>query len=807
MKRTTTGRLRQYQRAACVLVACVILALAPWVAHAQQPPLTPPSPQVRKPIADAANRLGEIRIPVQAAWPAITATETGEAILTMDGCDFVSIAGAPRLPVQHVDIRLPAGARLSEYSLQDMVAEALPGTYNIVSVAPEAESEGGVQAPIAFEPPASRIFPESPVGISATRSNGDVQTITFRFYPLQYNLVSRTLTLIRSARIVVRYTQLAGVKPHNGTAQGSGPRGPQPAGNAESAGAAGYAIAVRSDLAQAEGIQKFKRHKESEGFTVYIMTPEDWAPYAGKDSADRLRAFLRDKWQAWNLQYLLIIGSASSIPMKTLYPSNTDHGTGWATPSDMYYADLTGSWDKDGDGFPGEFRDDAVDFGAELLVGRIPFDAEVYINPVLERTIAYETTYGEWRKRALLAMAILDYNSSGSPETDGAYLGESMAGFLTNAGFSTWRMYEAESGGTRLPYDAALDRDTLAASWANGYGFVSWWSHGSSTGAYRTLWTSNRTVRKPFADIYHLSSLATDNPPIVFQNACSNGVPQTYSLAAQVLRYGAIATIAPTAITWYRTGWRSIADGGSATFAYYFGDELITKEQTVGQALARARELHAARYLSSPGQQQTVLAFALYGDPSLQMKPRERQETFQTVQMQVKQGWNLLAMPTMAQSLPLPEGLSSIADAWQEVHAYDPTNAAEPWKVFTAGMPAEANTLRQLNSLQGFWLLATADATLTLQVPTSLAASGNAVEIHPGWNLVGFPGNAPTPADEALGDIATVVESVFTLDSNGDGAWLMYSSSAPPEANTLQTFEPGRGYWVYATAPATWHMP
>lgn len=803
MNRAPARRLTQYQRAAGVLVACIIFALTPWAARAQHPLPTPPLPQVREPTVDAGHRVGEIQISLRADKPTITATESGEVILAMDGYDLVSVAGAPRLPVQHVDVRLPARARLSDYSLEDIVAEALPGTYDIVRVAPEADSEGGIQAPIPFEPPASRLFPETPLEISATRFHGDEQTITFRFYPLRYDLASRSLTLIHSARIVIRYTQLGSAR-SQAKIQGSAQQTPQATVSAEATTAVSYAIAVRSDLAQTAGIQRFKRHKEAEGFTVYIITPDDWAQYPGKDSADRLRAFLQDKWQAWNLRYLLIIGSTSSIPMKTLYPSNADHGTSWATPSDMYYADLTGNWDKDGDGFPGEFRDDAVDFGAELLVGRIPFDAEPLISAVLEKTIAYETSYGEWRQRALLAMAVLDYKSDGTPLTDGAYLGESMHGLLTTAGFSTWKMYEAGPSGTRLSYDAALDRDTLASEWIRGYGFVSWWGHGSSTGAYRTLWASNQTVRKPFADIYHLNSLTTENPPIVFQNACSNGVPQTYSLAAQVLRYGAVATIAPTAITWYRTGWRSVADGGSATLAYYFGDELIAKEQTVGQALARARELHSARYLSSPGQQQTVLAFAVYGDPSLQMKPRQQQTT---IQIPVKAGWNLLAMPALDQPLPLPEGLSSIAGAWLEVHAYDPTDAQQPWKAIFADTPAQADSLRQLNSLQGFWLLAAADATLTIQVPTSLLASGSAVEIHPGWNLVGFPGETATPAEDALRPIAAVVKSVFALDSTENGAWLVYSPSAVPAANTLQTLEPGRGYWIYANARATWQLP
>lgn len=793
-------RLTLFRRAVSALVACALLALTPYAALAQRPTLSPPTPQSFGLTPTNADNAGEITIAVETDRPQIVLADTGESAILMDGYDYVSVSGAPRLPVRHLEVRLPAGARLGGVALEDAVYQPMPGTYDIARVAPEAESEGGMQAPIAFEPPPSQVFPETPVEVSAVHTRGGAQIVTVRLYSVQYNLADKTLTWIRSGRIVVRYRRLGGPTARPGLAQAAGLDAPQPQGDSL---APGYAIAVRSDLAQSASVLNFKRHKESEGFAVHIITPENWAGYAGKDSADRLRALLQDKWREWNLQYLLLVGSAASIPTKTMYPSNTDHASTWATPSDMYYADLTGDWDRDRDGFPGEFRDDAVDFGAELLVGRIPYDSEALISTVLERTIAYETTDGPWRKRALLAMAILDYDSSGRPQTDGAYLGESMRGYLTGAGFGVWRLYEEHGGATQLPHDGALDRDSLAANWGNGYGFVSWWGHGSPTGAYRTLWSGSQATKTPFADIYHLNALATQTPPIVFQNACSNGVPQTYSLAAQVLRYGAIATVAPTATIWYRTGWRSPADGGSGTLAYYFGDELVTKGRSVGEALARARELHSARYLSSPGQQQTALAFALYGDPSLQMTPRPRQ---QTVQIAVREGWNLLAMPAAAQPLSVPDALASIDGIWAEVHAYDPTDAATPWKVYRAGTPAEANSLRQLNPLQGFWLLANADATLTIPAGAPTMASGHSVELYPGWNLVGFPGGAPMAADDALRDIAPMVESVFTLDSSG-GAWLTYSPAAQADANTLQALEPGRGYWIYATAPTLWQVP
>ena len=62
--------------------------------------------------------------------------------------------------------------------------------------------------------------------------------------------------------------------------------------------------------------------------------------------------------------------------MRTCYPDPTNHAPDGIhdIPTDYYYADLTGNWDYDGDGFYGERGQDTVDFTPEVIVGRIPTD-------------------------------------------------------------------------------------------------------------------------------------------------------------------------------------------------------------------------------------------------------------------------------------------------------------------------------------------------------------------------------------------------------------------------------------------------
>ena len=116
--------------------------------------------------------------------------------------------------------------------------------------------------------------------------------------------------------------------------------------------------------------------------------------------------------------------------MKLLWPRHNDPNYLKASASDFYYADLTGNWDLDGDGYYGEWGnwgDPNADFGlggvdrcCDVLVGRIPCyksqeyqfpycESVEYLDAILLKTIDYEvqTLVGqsiEWRRSALLPM-------------------------------------------------------------------------------------------------------------------------------------------------------------------------------------------------------------------------------------------------------------------------------------------------------------------------------------------------------------------------------------------------------------------
>ena len=145
-----------------------------------------------------------------------------------------------------------------------------------------------------------------------------------------------------------------------------------------------YIIITSDDLIDSIISSSFINWKTLIGFNIKIVKIKDSEIYnqPGFDLAEQIRNFLREYYEIWDIKFLLIVGDIDTIPMRYCYydPSNHDNSSNniyrGDVPTDYYYADLTlpdiESWDLDGDGFYGEYRQDLPDFEAEIFVGRIP---------------------------------------------------------------------------------------------------------------------------------------------------------------------------------------------------------------------------------------------------------------------------------------------------------------------------------------------------------------------------------------------------------------------------------------------------
>jgi len=112
------------------------------------------------------------------------------------------------------------------------------------------------------------------------------------------------------------------------------------------------------------------------------------------DSAGAIRGFLIDKYED-GAQWVLLGGDETIVPVRygTVTPSSyiTDPSSPVViAPSDLYYSDLDGDWNIDGDEYYGEPRHDSIDVEPELYVGRIPCENEEDVENWFKKLVSYE---------------------------------------------------------------------------------------------------------------------------------------------------------------------------------------------------------------------------------------------------------------------------------------------------------------------------------------------------------------------------------------------------------------------------------
>lgn len=134
-----------------------------------------------------------------------------------------------------------------------------------------------------------------------------------------------------------------------------------------------YVIITTTDLDSA--FAELAVFKNASGVSTAIaVTDSIYAYYDGLDHAEQIRNYLIDYYQHGGV-YVLLGGDDQTIPARYVYYYNTNSYPSDPydlMPSDLYYADLTGTWDLDGDGVWGEPSHDAPDLVPELKVGRLP---------------------------------------------------------------------------------------------------------------------------------------------------------------------------------------------------------------------------------------------------------------------------------------------------------------------------------------------------------------------------------------------------------------------------------------------------
>lgn len=602
-----------------------------------------------------------LSVPVDAPGIDVQAGPDGLADITCPRAHWLGRPGDPRIPWRVMTVLLPPDVATGMLSVRLTGAryEAIPGQWDVGPVPPESTWHEGRR--IVVWPTDKTIvngrdaaiygrdaaWPSDDVHLLGTGRLrkwrlADVAVPLLRFNPVQGALVRlvegdveisfkrRTRALADGAaraeladtigrdtvrRIAVNFDQQC---PTYGAALAEASNAG--AGLSQAPVAPGYVIVTTSAVESASSkLADFVALKERYGFAVQVITEGDFGGGVGDAAAENIRAWLQGHYVCDNILYVLLIGnpdpSSGQVPMKMLWPRHglPEHQT---APSDFYYADLTGNWDFDGDGYYGEFAGIhgelgdfdpvgglGVDRHWEVLVGRIPFYGSIGdLDDILSRIIDYQRKPGSqaaWRTNALLPMVPSD------GETPGYHLGERINNeILAPAGWSSHRIYEQDYGLVPPPETTPCNKTNVTNVWSNGsFGLAVWWTHGSTYSATNVMDTS------------HVPSLNDDYPAFTFQVSCHNAYPEASgNLAYALLKHGGICTIGATRVSWFTPGQTSFyGSPTNAGMGYAYAYFLVDQGMSSGRAMFEFKQ--QIPFLGS-SYWMNYTVFNIYGDPS-----------------------------------------------------------------------------------------------------------------------------------------------------------------------------------------------
>lgn len=640
----------------CSLAILLAVALVPLAGISDSPIQAAETLRPREvPIATESNSslgdTGNITITIEAGQYEISQMDE-YSVIDMESFGSILNPGEPELPSRTFLIGLPPGAEAISVDMIDHTYEAIPGEHRIMPAPPFASDQEGEKVKWGENEEIYSSENAYPSSVYEYLGMGQMRKYNFarvRFSPIDYYPATGKLGLYRSITLRVEYeisqdisSELLSDNVMDDMASQIIINYPSIKSQYQSTVAPSpvsynYVIITTDSLQTA--IEPLVTWKTSAGYSVNVVTTS-WisSNYSGRDLPEKIRNFLIDKYPTWGIEYVLIVGSHSTIPMRYCYPAPSDHdpNSDYTTPTDYYYADLTGNWDSDGDGYFGEYEQDNVDFVPEVCVGRIPVDDSATVTSICQKSSSFEQDSGAWKKKALLLGAMGNYyneNDDGEARTDHAITTEECwNGVLSGKGYSCVKMYE--TGGlnpSSYSCDHPLTRSNVLDSsygWPSGYGIVNWHAHGSETDASRKVWSGDDGDGIPEEDEMNwddfissgdIGSLDDSKPAIIFSCSCLNGYPEdSNNLGKSLLERGAADIVASTRVSWYKLGWDDKDDGGNGSIDYYFFHYLINEDQKCGDALYNSKVWNCD-YLSWDGWSfwQNMFDFCLYGDPSL----------------------------------------------------------------------------------------------------------------------------------------------------------------------------------------------
>lgn len=333
--------------------------------------------------------------------------------ISLRGCDVTREPGKPQLPVFPLTLSLPEGARAVTVEVVSAESSELLGVFRPRPAQhPRILPVPGIDLPVPEPvPPDPSVyegrsaFPGRLIELTSRGTVGTTTLVGAAVYPMQFVPDQGKLRLFDTIRLRVDYET-----------GGSPGRGPRPALSELTEALASNPVASaptrRPELGKSllesgdyehviisgdprfnEALAQLAAWKTQKGVPSTIVD-RLWieATYPGEDTQESIRNFIADAGQTWGTVWFLLAGAGEELPARRAYAMTSEaglHPDEDAIACDLYFSDLDGDWDSDGDGIYGELAD-GVDLYPDVFVGRAPLRSRDDAESFVAKLLAYE---------------------------------------------------------------------------------------------------------------------------------------------------------------------------------------------------------------------------------------------------------------------------------------------------------------------------------------------------------------------------------------------------------------------------------
>lgn len=329
---------------------------------------------------------------------------------------YVLKANEPILPKKQKIFELPFGSKNIDVKIDPKNVIAQPLDMNLeISPAPQIliDSDFQISTLDDEQKSTSSIFPSTwysyKIGCGLNSDIKHATQVIVDLFPLRYDSIEDELLFCDDFDIAVNYDQ------------------PTISITSESE----YELLIIAPKKFSQALQPLIDHKNSFGISTVLKNTEDiYRDYQGRDKPEKIKYFLAEAFDEWNMKYVLLVGGLNSFIWATPKDDDNQGSKDWNVPvrytnvydnpkyplasstfdpgviSDLYYADIWRydstfgrtfeDWDPNGDNIffawnrPGIENDTGIDFLPDVSLGRLACVNVKEVELVVNKIINYE---------------------------------------------------------------------------------------------------------------------------------------------------------------------------------------------------------------------------------------------------------------------------------------------------------------------------------------------------------------------------------------------------------------------------------